>query len=273
MVTKTLPIAKLQMLRQHLAHTLQLSLLENEPQIGLDAADGQSGVLDALPASVGALGDMFWAVTMQQPGALGPNVEGRWFLSSLNPAQALLQVPNLWLKPNLRLVTYLLRTPDGGLGQTCAVPDAIYSTLQLERALPEDTDWHYPPFPDGALHQVMDAFEGDRSPLSFLVASLWRRELKELGAKGRDQDWAHHRMVETPPPQWQWDWKGDRAEQLSRSQDLRPRLRSLPDGGWQVEFFTVRTRAPHLLICHLDSYGPQGYGAKTKDQVVAVALD
>ncbi len=273
MVTKTLPIAKLEALRQHLAQTLQLSLLENEPQIVLDeSGGGGTRVLEDPPATVGALGDMFWAATMQ-PGALGPNVEGRWFLSSLNPAQALLQVPNLWLKPGLRLVTYLLRTPDGGLGQTCAVPDAVYNTLKLEQALPEDAEWHYPPFPEGALQQMMEAFEGDRSPLSFLVASLWRRELQELGAKGRDRDWSYHRLVERPPLDWSWDWKGDRAEQFSRTQDLRPRLRSLADGGWQVEFFTVRTKAPHLLICHLDTYGPQGYGSKTQDQVVAAATN
>lgn len=262
-VTAKFSIQTLNKARQYIRETVGLSLLEDEPQ----AVRQRENLLEALPKSVGDLGDIFRATTVLENHEPGPNIEGRWFLSSVNPGEALLRLPGLGVKPGFRLVTYLLRTKDGGIGHSCAVPEHLSCTVQLEAALTEGTEWHYPPFPEGALQQIMEAIDGDRSPLSFLLASLWRRELQELGTAGKDRQWGHHRLIETVPQRVKWRWKEEGF------QDLAPKVKILPDQRAAIEFFSARVVKPYALYRHMDIYEATSYIAKVKDQVIALADD
>ncbi|NJN30075.1 MAG: hypothetical protein HC824_06220 [Synechococcales cyanobacterium RM1_1_8] len=259
MATQLLPLAALQKMRRHLQTTLTVPALENNP--GQAVLDGKA------PQTLGELVNMFQGpAALEIAGDRAPNREGRWFVSSINPGDALLQLKGLTVKPGWRLVPYLLRTEDGGVGHICAVPEDGTTTTALESALPEGTEWHYPPFPTGAMHHAMMALEGDRSLGSYMIASMLQREMKEFGALGKDREFAHHRLVDKVPPQVKWRWKGKAAKNFA------PKV-NVTDQGAAVEFFSCRTQKPYALYRHFDRYGLDGYLPESKDEAIAIASD
>jgi hypothetical protein len=260
MATQLISLPSLNQMRQHIRRVLTLPALENVPN--------QAMAQENAPGTLGELVNMFQAPTASDPSreAAAPNVEGRWFVSSVNPGDALLQLKGLRVKPGWRLVPYLLRTSDGGVGHVCAVPEDNSTTTELESALPEGTEWHYPPFPQGAMTHSLMALEGDRSPASYLVASMLLREMKEFGAMGKDQQFTHHRLIDGPPPQLEWRWKGKMPQNFS------PKV-NVTSAGAAVEFYSCRTRKPYALFRHLDRYGADNYLPSSKDEAIAVVAD
>jgi hypothetical protein len=261
MAVHRLSLDTFQKVRQHIQNTLVLPQLENSPQLGFQEK------LDQMPepTTLDELGDMFRAATLVRDGINVPNADGRWFLSSVNPGAALLRLPGLRLRPDLRLVTYLLRVKDGGIGYTCAIAEDRCVTSILQTALPEGTEWHYPPIPEGSLTNVMEAIVGDRTAASFVIASLLRRELSELGAVGKDGQWVHHHLVDRVPDKVKWVWKD------GVSRDLAPKVKVLADGRAAVEFFSCRIKRPLCLFRHYDTYGDFNYIPTLKDQIIATA--
>jgi hypothetical protein len=112
----------------------------------------------------------------------------------------------------------------------------------------------------------MDAIQGDRSAISFVVASLLQRELKELGALGKSCDWSHHRLISTPPTQVTWQWRVENPPK-----DLAPKVRVLDNGKAAIEFFSCRVVSPIALFQHIDQYQTDGYKAARVDRAIAVA--
>lgn len=217
------------------------------------------------PDSLDALGDLFNFGGFTEEEVPKPNVTGRWFVSLVNPGSTLLKLPGLTLKPEVRMVSYLYRVADSGIGVTWAVPESLSGMAQLERALSQSGDRTQPPKPKGALADFMEAIEGDRTPASFVVASILRRELQEFGALGTFCNWTHHRLIETLPTQVSWQWR----TQIPR--DLSAKVRVLPEGQAAVEFFTCRIVPPVAIFRHLDQYPKEKYDGSSLDQVVAIA--
>ncbi|MEB3210685.1 MAG: hypothetical protein VKL39_05000 [Leptolyngbyaceae bacterium] len=187
---------------------------------------------------------------------------GAWAISGANPADVLFKFPGLSLKPKFRLVAFTFQKDADGKGIVWAIPEACCTTEDLERALQAADGVKKPPYPAGALADVMGAIEGDRSPVSFFIASIFRRELLEFGAKGSFQNWTHHRLIEAVPSAIQPHWKKDYP------QSLRPSFRTLADGKVVVEFFTCRVEPPVMIVRHIDQYPPQGYSPISKNQVL-----
>jgi hypothetical protein len=73
------------------------------------------------------------------------------FISTIDPAAVLHKLPGLQLKPKVRLVTYLQRQPQGGMGVTWALPELMSTTERLEEALAESQKQHGSPAPPGGL--------------------------------------------------------------------------------------------------------------------------
>jgi len=259
MATQLIPLTSLRKMRSHIRGVLTLPALENDPSQALS--------VDNAPATLGDLVNMFQTPTgLEGDHANVPNVEGRWFVSSINPGDALLQLKGLTVKPGLRLVPYLLRTGDGGVGHICAVPEDNSTTTALVSALPENEEWHYPPYPKGSMNHTMMALEGDRSPASYMVASILLREMKEFGATGKDCQFTHHRLIERIPTQLQWRWKAKTPKNLS------PKVKVTQTGA-AVEFYSCRTQKPYALFHHLDIYSGESYMPESKDDAAAVVAD
>lgn len=263
------PLDAVQKIRQHIQSALCLPGVENLP-----GSWHQSPHEDLPePGSLSELGNLF-----DFGGGMEPDINrspdwSEWFISTCNPGTALLKLPGLTLKPKLRLVGYLYREAEGGIGVVWAVPEALSTTAHLEQALaplshrtPQaDQVWTHQPQPSGALPDVMDGVGGDRSPASFLVASILRRELREFGALGKFQAWSHHRLVGNLPTQAKWQWQVQPAPQ-----DFAPKLRMFPDGKVAVEFFTCRVAAPVTIFQHIDQYPADSYRAIAVDRSVAL---
>lgn len=262
MTIQIIPLATAQKIRQHIQTLLALPDSENQPKTRTTNA------VDELPEpqSLDELGDLFNVASGSDIEIPMPNTEGRWFLSVVNPGTALNKLPGLQLKADWRLVTYLYRTESHGFGQIWAVPENQSTTADLELALTDAGSETVPPRPLGALDQVMDAVEGDRTPPSFFMASLFQRELAEFGRWGKACQWVHHRLIDSPPTKAQWKW------QTEQPKDFSPKVRILPDGKAAVEFFTCRTTAPVAIFRHVDQYLISGYTCKSADKAIATPI-
>jgi hypothetical protein len=261
MSVQKIPLDTVQKLRQHIKTTLVLPDSENNPKSWSTYEN-----LEDLPEPelLGDLGELFNVGGTVEEASRAPNNRGKWFVSSSNPGAALLKLPGLTLKPDLRLISYLYRMQDSGIGATWAVPEALGTTGSLEKAL-ADSDRTRPPQPPGALADVMDAVEGDRSAASFIVASILRRELREFGALGKACNWSYHHIIASLPIKVQWQWR------IEQPKDLSPKVRLFSDGRAVIEFFTCRTAAPIAVFQHVDQYPANGYKAVSIDRPVAVA--
>lgn len=251
-----------QKVQQYIRSQLSLPPSEQHPV----AASGQAIVVETVePASLDALGDLFRVGGFGDDEGFAPNAEGRWFISTVDPAAAVSKLPGLLLKPKVRLVTYLQRQTQGGMGVTWALPELMSTTAELESVLESAGSGTTPPHPKGALGSVMDGFEGDRTPGSYLAASILLREFKEFGRSGQNCRWSHHRLITVPPTDHAWRWRTAKPPT-----DLSPKLQILEDQTVLVEFFSYRVASPISIFRHIDQYTAKSYRPKTHDQVVAI---
>ncbi|MBE7384505.1 MAG: hypothetical protein F6J95_024205 [Leptolyngbya sp. SIO1E4] len=261
MALQTFSLEAVQKVRQHISAQLALPPSEQQPVKEEDRAIAASSVE---PASLDALGDLFRVGGFVDEDVPAPNDEGRWFISTIDPAASIGKLPGLSLKSRVRLVTYLQRRPGGGMGVTWALPELMSTTEQLELALESTGNGAIPPHPRGALGHVMESIKGEKTPASFISASLLLRELKELGRTGSNCRWSHHRLIAVMPSKQTWQWRSAPVK------DLSPKVKMHPDQSVLVEFFSCRVVPPVAIFRHLDQYVANSYRPKTHDQVIAL---
>ncbi|MBW4651499.1 MAG: hypothetical protein KME20_00315 [Kaiparowitsia implicata GSE-PSE-MK54-09C] len=248
----------LQRVRQFIQGGLTIPDLEKQAQ-----ATQQDDMPE--PESVDDLSGLFSFGGASLAGQSSATVAERWILSTVNPAAPLLKLPGLVLRQDHRLVAYVYRNRSGSVGVVWAIPETLSHTANLTKALAALTDAKTPPKPKGALPHYMEAIEGDRTPVSYLIASMLKRELREFGASGDRRNWSYHKLTDTVPTTEQWAW------QAAAPKDLSPKVRLLPDGKAAVEFFSIRNTMPRRLYRHLDQYPTQSYRAQSADKPIAVA--
>lgn len=263
MAVQKVPLEMVQKLQQGIRTLLAVPDFENHPKTPASYTSE-----DDLPEpqSLSELGSLFNFGGAVAEATYAPNLHGEWFISTINPGTALLKLSNLWLKPEVRLVSYLHREGKDGIGVTWAVPEELSTTAQLERALANQLPVTTPPQPDGALPDLMDAIEGDRSLASFLVASILQRELRELGALGKFCNWQQHRLIQSLPSQVKWQWRTEVAK------DLTPKVQIQSNGKAVVEFFTCRVVPPVAIFQHVDQYAADSYRVTSVNRPVAIAV-
>jgi hypothetical protein len=251
-------LAAVQKVRQYIQDALAVDA-DQQSQVwaGLDEVDDIPE-----PESLDDLSGVFAFGGLSPEEIAAPRTRAHWAISTVNPAAALLKLPGLWLKPNWRLVSYLYRDGKNGGGVVFALPTERATTACLEESL-GSSDPKQPPAPKGALADVMEAFDGDRSAVSFLVASIFDRELREFGAGGSFRNWAHHRLIDSVPTQAKWQW------QTQQPQDLTPKVKIMPDGQAIVEFFTCRVSSGVGIYRHVDQYPATGYKPKRLNKLIA----
>jgi hypothetical protein len=264
MPIQTISLDACQKIRQHIVNALRVPNAENYPR-------SQALNDDELPEpdSLSDLGSLFSLGGMPELETYAPNCNGQWFISAADPGAALMKLPGLKLKPTWRLVTYLLRSGTDGMGAVWAVPETLSTTAHLQKALiggnPVAVGVLQIPQPNGCLTDVMDSLEGDRSPLSFVIASILRHELKEMGALGKSCDWSHHRLITALPSQRSWQWRVP-----TPPKDLSPKVMIYPDTRATTEFFTCRIAAPVAIYQHVDQYAADHYKANSISRAIAI---
>ena len=258
------PLETVKKIRQIIQNALSLEDMERQSQTwaGLDDVEDLPE-----PKSLDDLSGVFTFGGISAEDASVPSLRDSWFISTVNPGAALLKLPGLKLKSDVRLVSYLYRNGQDGLGLVMAVPETLSTTAQLEKALQTANGLTHPPKPHGALSSLMDAFEGDRSPISFVIASMLRRELQEFGAVGKRRNWCHHRLIDAIPPQAKCVW---RVEQPPK--DLSVKVKVSPDGQAAIEFFSFRAGDPIHIFRHLDQYAAGQYRSNSLDKPIASVI-
>ncbi len=242
---------------------MMLTLPSTEPSV--QAQEGTAAEEPPEPESLDDLSGIFAHGSVPQAEVVPATRQAsEWFVSTVNPGAALLKLPGLTLKPHYRLVSYLYRTQQDGIGLVWAVPEAFGVMAHLEKALETSGSLSKPPQPAGALKYFMEAIEGDRSPASFVIASVLRRELQEFGALGQRRTWSHHHLIDTVPAQLQWQWRADPPK------DLSPKVK-VSESLAIVEFFTCRSTPPLTLFRHVDQYSAAHYQPNSIDKSIAVA--
>ncbi|MEA5462469.1 hypothetical protein [Leptothoe sp. PORK10 BA2] len=256
------PVTSLQTLRRALKQQLMLPLCEHAPPANEEDMPE--------PDSIATLSTLFRKGGLIHHEGSTPNANGRWFISTIDASTALKQLPGLDLKPNYCLVTYLYRMRrdniNHGGAATWAMQNQLSTTSHLEAALAMAGDHNTPPHPQGALPNYMAAITGNLTASSFLIASIFQRELQEFGRCGKFHRWAHHRLIGSIPNQCSWRWR------VEQPKTLKPRVHSLPKGKMAVEFYTCRTVAPIGIFRHVDRYSANSYVAKTSNQAIAAAI-
>jgi hypothetical protein len=259
MPIQKISLEALQKIRQYIASALTLPDTESHPR-ALPPIEEEPPE----PDNLSDLGSLFSFGSPPELETHAPNARGKWFVSTVNPGAALIKLPGLRLKPGMRMVAYLNRTADQGQGIALALPEPLSTTAHLEKALNGGFNHQQAPTPEGALGHIMEALDGDRSPISFMIASIFQRELNELGAKGKACNWSHHRLIDALPAQVKWQWRANPPK------DLSPKVLIYPDNRAAIEFFTCRVVAPVAIYHHVDQYPVEGYKAARSDRAIAV---
>ena len=112
-----------------------------------------------------------------------------WYKSEADPNYILDCFPALHLKKGYILRAYQFSDGRGnGSGFVWAMPQA--APFPDYKDCPRlESHFLKPPKPPGALESVMEAIEGDGSPMSYLCASIFAREVKEFGAVWHGCSW------------------------------------------------------------------------------------
>lgn len=262
MAVHTFPIGSLRKIRQHIVNGLALpnaeSMLNPSDSYGI----GDNDIPE--PSSLDDLGDVFklGGFAEFETPVTTDELPPRWMVSAINPGDVLLKLPGLSVKPYIRLVGFFYPGAEQTAGIIWAVPGDYSTTAHLEDTLMLGGDVNHPPHPPEALSDFMDAIEGDRSPASFLIASILRREFLDFSCHNQPTSWSHYRLIDAVPKALKPYWND------AQPKNLAPKVNLLDDGRAAVEFFTCRVKPPIAICRHIDQYPRDRYAAKSIQRIL-----
>lgn len=127
--------------------------------------------------------------------------------------------------------------------------------------------------PDWMNPHVSKAIRGDRTPLSYLEASLCVRALREMGARWHGIHWGTHQLISSQrlaneilssgDEQGEWDWPN------GKPREWRPFVCKRRNGSVMVEFFTYSELGQQAIYLHRDVY-TSGYDFESQQEAVGI---
>jgi len=196
-----------------------------------------------------------------------------WSYASYDPNLLFDAFPNLQLRDGFRLAAYQFYEGGNGNGFVFATP--------VNRSLPEppengfDFDWSLEgtpifhsaekPLPDWVHSDIGSFLEGDGSPVSYFQASIFMRELQEMGSLWHGCSWSTHEVLtsvaQIAKQKWKWQEKKPR--------DWRPAVGKNSADLWQVAFYSHTGLGQEQIISHKDTF-TAGYLFETNDEIIAL---
>jgi hypothetical protein len=198
-----------------------------------------------------------------------------WSRSPTDPGHLLAAFPALRLRPGFALRAYVFRQGYDGNGIVWALPEHA-PFPEPDTCLRLDA-WLESPRPPGALDDVMEAIDGDGSPLAYLSAALLARELAEFGACWHGVSWGACHIVgrrpagvaagatsPAPPPEGGW------TRRAPVPSDLAPRVTDRGDA-ITVQWHVMNPVGRRELRRLTDTFAAGSYRFTTETEVLAVA--
>jgi hypothetical protein len=202
-----------------------------------------------------------------------------WTSSEVDPTRVLTVFEPLRLKDGFLFVTYQYR--DGG-GNGNSVTWAVREDAPRRdpTGLPRSDGWLNPPRPPGALDDFIDAVDGDRTAWSYMCASIFARELSEIGALWHGTSWDakgiaggepwRHGAVEKRPDAEPWPVADDWEFVGAPPTDWRPHVR-VDEHRVEVMFYVYDPVGAERIELNRDRYQPGSYHFDSQTQLVARA--
>ena len=195
-----------------------------------------------------------------------------WSVATYDPNLLFDAFPRLQLRDGFRLAAYQYYDGGNGNGFAFAIP--------ADKWLPEpaeglDFGWSSSgapilisaghALPEWVHYEVAQFLEGDGSPLSYFQASIFMRELQEMGAFWHGCSWSTHEVLtsaaQIPKQKWQWQEK--------RPREWRPTVQQNPFGLWQVVFYSHTGLEQERIVLHRDTF-EEGYQFSTEEKTIAL---
>jgi hypothetical protein len=209
---------------------------------------------------------------------LGRPSHNGWAKSGADPMKLLPVFTPLRIKEGYVLRAYQYCQGGNGNGIVWAMP-ANAEFPDPEQCPKVKVRFLEAPKPPAALDDVMEVIQGDDSPWSYLVASLFQRELKEFGAMWHGTNWNTHRVLgENPlkahdgegrdimdhpsgkPEQWKW---------LERDpKQWNPQVR-VEKERVTVTFYTYSGHQKQTIYRHTDTFKRGSYRFQTERKEIA----
>lgn len=192
------------------------------------------------------------------------NTPQGWSKSPVDFTPFLAVFPSLQLKPDFVLRAYQFRERNDGNGKVWAMPKTSHFPNPDEYLADDLID--DPPHPDCAIDDIMEAITGDGTPLSYLCASLFAREIADFGAFGHGVYWSEYQIIGEIPltksgsENWQW---------------LEPQTKSLSplvlvdNNIVTVKFFSLTSISQPKITLHVDTYIVGNYQFITQEKLMA----
>ncbi len=216
---------------------------------------------------------------------------GTWSISDVDPAAILNGCRHLSVRPGWTLEAYLFRY--GGNGNGFVVGARKGKNIPSAKEIPslEDRPWEETCDELDNVYECMAAVVGDRSPESYLEASMAHRELLEFGALWHGVSWRTHTVldrfplaeekpatgqdidsplstVRTKPEEWKW--KAPKPEQWKPTVEFDGDCVTVTFYSWTA----LATRQDgETIVRHQDTYLEGFYvPVKSSERVIAVGV-
>jgi len=197
-----------------------------------------------------------------------------WQLNSIDPMELLRVFPTLNLESGYVLRSYIFGS-DNSEGDVWAFPEGTEQPTPVRDYVPGEP-------PDGVFADVRPLIRGDGTPESYFSASLFYRELMEIGASWHGVKWHAHTLITSDP------WKRPQRNNGDEIYDWpRPESKSEPwewsmprPDNWQpsvlyqdkrivVCYYSYSGCGGQYLYCHRDTYPLDSYNLSQDDAPLA----
>lgn len=193
-----------------------------------------------------------------------------WYRSSGNPESIVAGFSHLRIKNGYKLRAY--QYSDGGNG------NGIVWAIPVDKELPdpiecERLDGHFlsAPKPPFALPDFMQAIEGDKTPMSYLQASIVFHELHEFGAYGHGTSWRRDVILpltnnqDSNTTNYEWDMIEDEPD------IIEPHFYYSSDGNPVIVFYTINDIGTVTLNRYVHVFSKDDYTVKVERTCIATA--
>jgi hypothetical protein len=196
-----------------------------------------------------------------------------WSHASFDPNVLLDAFPLLQLRDGFQLAAYQYYEGGNGNGFVFAIPARRWLPDPPEEGFSFAGDpsgsqvFSAPgsPLPEWAHEDVARFLEGDDSPQSYFQASIFIRELREMGAEWHGCSWSTHEVLTAAGQISKHSWKWQ-SEQL---QSWLPVVRKNSHGFPEVVFFSHTGWKRERIVMHRDTF-TEGYRFVSEEEIIAL---